>query len=574
MKILCICLLIMYVCSIAYLPNEALADSLGPEITDIYWVPKYPIYGDDVTVYATITDPDGVNGSLLYYCSGSSCYFPMDMNRTGNNRWYGTILWRDGEWENGTVIDFDITAKDNSSNTNMTDKIYFFFVSEIDLSTEMVDTTYVGETIWINGTALYNGNETAPVEYSNVTVKIVGTSNEYYSKTDGNGNFSMELVFESPGEYQINVTVTNRTLKAYSEESVMVIGISYFSLEVQMTTCYPDQQIWVNGTLRLNTEDTVANWDVEIRINDTLVSTTKTDSTGNYSVLITAPEELGQYIVNVTVFNSSLMGYNETSISVTEKPLPDLVISAEDITFVYTYSSPVIDEEVNITVTVHNLGSADCLDITVYFYEGLPNSSNLIGSDTITQISVGNAETCNVTWIAINGTHDIWVVVDQTDTIIESFEDNNNASKTIFVDDDFDDDGIGNEADPDDDNDNYNDAVDAFPYDPTEWVDTDSDGIGNNADTDDDDDGLLDTEEDLNGNGIFDSGETDPLNPDTDGDGVNDREDYDPLDPNVTEEPKEQSSIPWVLIALLVPIVIIVVVFAALFIFRKRKGKN
>ena len=49
--------------------------------------------------------------------------------------------------------------------------------------------------------------------------------------------------------------------------------------------------------------------------------------------------------------------------------------------------------------------------------------------------------------------------------------------------------------DPDDDNDTYLDSNDAFPLDPTEWLDTDSDGVGNNTDTDDDNDMYLDTDE-------------------------------------------------------------------------------
>ena len=56
-------------------------------------------------------------------------------------------------------------------------------------------------------------------------------------------------------------------------------------------------------------------------------------------------------------------------------------------------------------------------------------------------------------------------------------------------------------------------AVDAFPGDSTEWLDTDGDGIGNNADPDDDGDGLSDIQE-QNSDPV-----TDSLNPDTDGDG-------------------------------------------------------
>ena len=53
-------------------------------------------------------------------------------------------------------------------------------------------------------------------------------------------------------------------------------------------------------------------------------------------------------------------------------------------------------------------------------------------------------------------------------------------------------DGIGNNADEDDDNDGVPDDSDAFPLDATESIDTDLDGIGNNADEDDDNDGVLD----------------------------------------------------------------------------------
>ncbi|RMG56881.1 MAG: hypothetical protein D6717_05720 [Gammaproteobacteria bacterium] len=110
---------------------------------------------------------------------------------------------------------------------------------------------------------------------------------------------------------------------------------------------------------------------------------------------------------------------------------------------------------------------------------------------------------------------------------------------------DADGDGIGNNADLDDDNDGVSDADelaagsnpfladsdgdgvddahDAFPTDNSETRDTDGDGIGDNADTDDDNDGLSDAEESHVG--------SDPLNPDSDGDGVRDGDDAFPVHP-------------------------------------------
>ncbi|MEE2785389.1 MAG: discoidin domain-containing protein, partial [Pseudomonadota bacterium] len=91
---------------------------------------------------------------------------------------------------------------------------------------------------------------------------------------------------------------------------------------------------------------------------------------------------------------------------------------------------------------------------------------------------------------------------------------------------DTDGDGTGNNADTDDDGDGVADASDAFPLDPTESLDTDGDGTGNNADTDDDGDGISDADEITQG--------TDPLNEDSDGDGALDGADAFPNDPDET----------------------------------------
>ena len=79
------------------------------------------------------------------------------------------------------------------------------------------------------------------------------------------------------------------------------------------------------------------------------------------------------------------------------------------------------------------------------------------------------------------------------------------------------------------DGDGVPDEEDEFPDDPSEQSDNDGDGIGDNADFDDDNDSLPDVIEDINGNGIVDSTETDPNLSDTDGDGIDDATDIFPL---------------------------------------------
>ena len=101
--------------------------------------------------------------------------------------------------------------------------------------------------------------------------------------------------------------------------------------------------------------------------------------------------------------------------------------------------------------------------------------------------------------------------------------------------------GIHDQQTADRDGDGYNDDVDAFPDDPTEWSDLDSDGIGDNADPDRDGDGISNdyeaqagtdpndpssTPSDLDGDGI-----PDQIDADRDGDGHNNDVDIFPDDP-------------------------------------------
>jgi CSLREA domain-containing protein len=75
----------------------------------------------------------------------------------------------------------------------------------------------------------------------------------------------------------------------------------------------------------------------------------------------------------------------------------------------------------------------------------------------------------------------------------------------------------------DTDADGIADSEDAFPNDPTEWLDSDGDGIGNNADTDDDGDGMPDDWESANG---FDSLDSSDAALDPDGDGLSNLQEY------------------------------------------------
>jgi len=82
---------------------------------------------------------------------------------------------------------------------------------------------------------------------------------------------------------------------------------------------------------------------------------------------------------------------------------------------------------------------------------------------------------------------------------------------------DSDSDGVADYLDLDADNDGIPDEIEAGDADPnTTPVDSDGDGHPDFRDSDSDNDGLADGDEDINGNGQVDSGETDPHDPDSD----------------------------------------------------------
>ena len=109
---------------------------------------------------------------------------------------------------------------------------------------------------------------------------------------------------------------------------------------------------------------------------------------------------------------------------------------------------------------------------------------------------------------------------------------------------DADGDGVGSNTDAcdndpaewrDTDGDGYCVPMDLFPNDPNEWFDTDEDGVGDNADLFPNDPSET---VDSDGDGVGDNGDAFPLWPgewaDSDGDGIGDNGDAFPNDPNET----------------------------------------
>jgi hypothetical protein len=112
------------------------------------------------------------------------------------------------------------------------------------------------------------------------------------------------------------------------------------------------------------------------------------------------------------------------------RPLPDLAVSASDITL--SPSTVVAGDQVSITAKVRNIGTADAANVTVR----LTDNGTVVGADqTIAAIAAGGSGTVSAVWNTrgLRGDHTITVTADPANAIRELNESNNAASVVVRV---------------------------------------------------------------------------------------------------------------------------------------------
>lgn len=201
--------------------NLAIADTTPPEISDVHIDPKYPQALDIVELYARVEDTEGIIDDVtVYYCYDENCWFPKmtDDNLDGV---YNVTL---EAFSVGTIVHYHIEATDDSANTNSTPEIWFSVASNISVEFQLDPTVAItGKTVWANGTATYDNNESTPVEASSVLLGVEGTSIEVTNQTDSEGRFN--ITFQAPDtadDYVVNISVTNRSLSGSNESALTV----------------------------------------------------------------------------------------------------------------------------------------------------------------------------------------------------------------------------------------------------------------------------------------------------------------------------------------------------------------
>ena len=258
-----------------------------------------------------------------------------------------------------------------------------------------------------------------------------------------------------------------------------------------------DDTLTVDEDAALSSTDVIAN-DTDADIGDTLSLTAATTAgTGTVAVnadglsvdYTPATDFNGTETITYTVSDGTLTDETGT-LTITVTAVNDAPVAVDDtLTVLEDAETTSIDVIANDTD-----GDADTLSLTAATTAGTGTvavnadglsvdytpATDFNGTETITYtVSDGTLtdETGTLT-ITVTAVDDAPVAVDDTLTVLEDAE-----TTSIDV--------IAN--DTDDDGDGCLDSSDAFPLDPSECSDNDGDGLGDNADPDDDNDGILDT---------------------------------------------------------------------------------
>ncbi len=244
--------------------EDVLVAQFPPAISSITRTPILVNGGQNVTVNATIQDPDGtVADAKLYYKVNSGATNILTMTNTGGNNWQAVIPGQ----TDSSLVDFYLKAEDNVGNvtTNPADTVknkYFYLVLNRDLTIQDVqyspfgsgfsaynnyevsvrgivtaDTSDINPVVYIqNGTGPWSGLRISGTEVlqrrRGDDITVTGTIGE-------NFNVTMMTGIDAPGDIVINSTantlpepealstsvidqISNGQLQAEQWESVLI----------------------------------------------------------------------------------------------------------------------------------------------------------------------------------------------------------------------------------------------------------------------------------------------------------------------------------------------------------------
>ena len=204
------------------------ADMSPPTIADMNWSPYRPIHFSNVTIYANISDPDGIGPVYVLWCSlGGLCDPPHVMTDMGGGAYQTTDVTTKPK-AIGAIL--EVFASDTLGNQGNTSQSFVLFVDSLNVTlTPAVVAAPPGAVVSVNGTAYYGPREkpkdgenlSAPAEGVTVDVTVSGTTTS--ATVDATGHFTANVTAPTAdGTYPIVATGRDRNLTGTADGTMAV----------------------------------------------------------------------------------------------------------------------------------------------------------------------------------------------------------------------------------------------------------------------------------------------------------------------------------------------------------------
>ncbi len=247
--------------------------------------------------------------------------------------------------------------------------------------------------------------------------------NYIWAFEDGSEVFGKTVshVFLEAGKQVVELTVKDRV----GNKKVTSLNINIRDTEAPFVNILGNLSIQAGEKLLLNAtecSDNVADlanltllWD----FNDTQVNTMVNNRTTVFvEPVFTNP---GTYTIKLNVTDKA--GNTGVGTKVITVTAADLIID----TFEVSDSKPSEGEKIDINILVKNIGVVDAEGFDVVLYV----DDAQVDSTQISVLAAGTEQAVNFTWKAKKGTHDLKVVVDGTNVIMEDNENNNERDMKV-----------------------------------------------------------------------------------------------------------------------------------------------
>ncbi len=387
-----------------------------------------------ITLNATITDAgSGVKNVTVNVSALNSTINETILTPQGESWINSSIIADRGETEG--FVGLVITAYDNAGNSN----------NSVNMTAGIDETP---PSVTSNTINLYVSNGSFLTLNASITDDFTGVKNATVNVSEVSSTIN-EAILDLSGEYWINSTI----IADKGENS------GFKNLTITTYDNADNVNNSVNMTVRVNPMLELSNWSNNITNDESIYLTVFVDDSIKFNVtanqnvtynwtyddtdqLINANNFSKQFQVSGLHYIDAIVNNSDSTfilnwiINVSNKP--DLIMALENISFSYVPSeveNGEVKENVNVTInaTVYNGGLGDATNISVSFYDSSPGQGNNIANLTITNISAGGSQNATLNWTSIIGTHDIFIIVDPENAIVETDDGNNNASKTINV---------------------------------------------------------------------------------------------------------------------------------------------